>query len=590
MSFSTIDIPEMLQNIENNEYILPDIQRSFVWDTERIEKLFDSILRGYPIGSFLFWKTPKNIEEEHFFYKFIKNHHQGRKDENERIKENKGQATAVLDGQQRLTALYIGLKGSFFMKKPRLPRHKDASYKKFELYINLYQENRDEEKPTYYQFSFLSENDERKDNGCWFRVSDILINNILTKIHIDKKYQEISNLLKQAEENKEQGKFADETFNLLLEKIKTSKIINYYETKSCNIDEVLDIFVRTNSGGVVLSKSELLLSTVTASWKIKDNSNAREEIHGFVDSINKKYRNKFNFDTDFIMKSSLALTDTGDTRFKLSNFKSERISEIVKNWESIKEAIDKTVKIISDFGYDEHTLTSNNALVPIVYYLYKRKCRLVKGDLEYIQAWIIHALLSSLLGGSSDTTLAKALSFIGNKPEHFPWIGLKGAFSSGNRKLIFTSEDVDDLLASTSKKKVFSVLSALYPSYDFKQSFDIDHIYPTSQFKKRLLRGIGMSGEKIEECMEAKDTVANLQFLGEIENQEIKKDKMPNDWLKDYAHKHYDGDYNKWKEENYLQDFIDKDLPKDMSGFLSFYEKRKERMKKKLLEILEVKS
>ena len=590
MSFSTIDIPEVLQNIENNEYILPDIQRSFVWDTERIEKLFDSILRGYPIGSFLFWKISEKTKKEHFFYEFIKHHYQGRYGENKRIEKNREQTTAVLDGQQRLTALYIGLKGSFFMKKPYLPRHKDTSYEKFELYINLYQENKDEEKPTYYQFSFLSENDEKKDNGCWFRVSDILIRNIATEIHIAKKYQEISDLLKQASEKKKQGEFANETFNLLLEKIKNSKIINYYEAKNYNIDEVLDIFVRTNSGGVILSKSELLLSTVTASWKIKDDSNAREEIHGFVSNINKKYRNKFNFDTDFIMKSSLALTDTGDTKFKLSNFKSKRISAIVKNWEGIKEAIDKAVKITSDFGYDEHTLTSNNALVPVVYYLHRRKCNLAEGDLKSIQTWIVHALLSSLLGGSSDTTLAKALSCIGNKPKHFPWIGLKGEFSSGNRKLIFTSKDIDDLLASTSKKKVFSVLSALYPSYNFKQSFDIDHIYPTSQFKKRLLIEIEMSEEKIEECMEAKDTVANLQFLGEIENQEIKKEKMPNDWLKDYAHKHYDGDHNKWKKENYLQDFIDKDLPKDMSGFLSFYEKRKERMKKKLLEILEVKS
>ncbi|GAA9288859.1 hypothetical protein BTM384_13500 [Helicobacter pylori] len=125
--FSDKSIKDVVDEL-NARYFLPDIQREYVWlkkaDEKKIEQLFDSILRGYPIGSFLFWKLQKEDiaksdeqdEKKLNFqlYQFITNYDE-RKPHNEKIyieQISRDDLCIVLDGQQRLTSLYIGFKGN----------------------------------------------------------------------------------------------------------------------------------------------------------------------------------------------------------------------------------------------------------------------------------------------------------------------------------------------------------------------------------------------------------------------------------------------------------------------------------------------
>src|SRR4051812_11862871 len=105
-----LPIALVLQRIQSHEYVLPAIQREFVWDANQIRTLFDSLMRGYPIGSFLFWKVHAPTIKENVFYDFIRNYHQ--RDAPYcpvlDLPVDTGR-TAILDGQQRLTALNIGL-------------------------------------------------------------------------------------------------------------------------------------------------------------------------------------------------------------------------------------------------------------------------------------------------------------------------------------------------------------------------------------------------------------------------------------------------------------------------------------------------
>lgn len=116
-----ITIKDAINKIDSNEYLLPAIQRKFVWSTYQIEMLFDSIMRGYPINSFMFWKiTDPLIKERYKFYEVLHEYRQLYKEENP-IHDTKGMTNfmAVIDGQQRLTSLYIGLKGTYAYKLPR---------------------------------------------------------------------------------------------------------------------------------------------------------------------------------------------------------------------------------------------------------------------------------------------------------------------------------------------------------------------------------------------------------------------------------------------------------------------------------------
>ena len=117
----SITIYEALERIIDRSFLLPAIQRKFVWKSEQIETLFDSIMRGYPINSFMLWEIKDDqIKAEHKFYEFLKDYREYFKDENPYI-NTKGfkDFFAIVDGQQRLTSLYIGLKGTYAYKMPR---------------------------------------------------------------------------------------------------------------------------------------------------------------------------------------------------------------------------------------------------------------------------------------------------------------------------------------------------------------------------------------------------------------------------------------------------------------------------------------
>ena len=139
MEFQTpIPIRKVINEIQNRKYLLPAIQRELVWEAEQIEKLFDSIMRGYPIGSFLFWKVSKEKIKEYQFYEFLRDYHERDKKHNPKANiSGEENITAILDGQQRLTALYIGLKGSYAYKLPYKRWDSTDAFPKRELYLNL---------------------------------------------------------------------------------------------------------------------------------------------------------------------------------------------------------------------------------------------------------------------------------------------------------------------------------------------------------------------------------------------------------------------------------------------------------------------
>ena len=116
-----ISIKEAIDAINNRDYLLPAIQRKFVWSTHQICVLFDSIMRGYPISTFMMWEiTDEKIKNDYKFYEFIKSYCQRFNEENPYIETNAcfKNFNAVIDGQQRLTSLYIGLNSTYAYKQP----------------------------------------------------------------------------------------------------------------------------------------------------------------------------------------------------------------------------------------------------------------------------------------------------------------------------------------------------------------------------------------------------------------------------------------------------------------------------------------
>jgi hypothetical protein len=171
-------IKQTLEDIRQNKFVLPAIQREFVWQPEQIAKLFDSLMQGYPFGTFLFWKVDKSNSGHYNFYGFVRDYHQRDNPHCPQLPPfHDTELTAVLDGQQRLTALNIGLCGSMALRLPYKWKTNSNAYPVKHLYLDLLAEHGDaDDGGEKYRFEFLTaeQAESKSPDECWFKVGDIL--------------------------------------------------------------------------------------------------------------------------------------------------------------------------------------------------------------------------------------------------------------------------------------------------------------------------------------------------------------------------------------------------------------------------------
>ena len=549
MSFQTpLTIFEVINDVHSKKYLLPSIQREFVWGPEQITMLFDSLMRNYPINSFLFWKVPKEKAAEFKFYEFLRDYHQ--KDNKHNPKANisgSDDVMAVLDGQQRLTSLYIALKGTYANKIAYKKWVNPLAYPKKKLYINLL--GAPEDISYKYEFEFLTESEstEQDDEHHWFPVGKILDLKELSDV-MD--YLITSGLA--ANPDKEKAQFANRTLSKLHAVIHVNRIISYYLEQSIELDKVLNIFIRVNSGGTTLSYSDLLLSFATAQWETRD---AREEINEFVDEINRIGRG-FNISKDIVLKACLVLCDISDISFKVDNFNRTNMLLIEKEWDNITKAIRDAVTLISSFGFSRENITSNSLMIPVAYYLktiglpnnFETSTSRI-ADRKNIKLWFVSALLKQVFSFNPDGVLKPVRDIIKKQSKNgFPVDTIFAQFKGTNRALQFTDDDINNLLYSKyGHGDTLVILSILYPWADLKHNFNIDHMFPKSEFTAKKLKAKGVPDNKIDYFIENHNYIGNLQLIESIPNIEKKamdfdawlSQKVPAGALPDYKKKHY---------------------------------------------------
>ncbi|HIB3637433.1 TPA: DUF262 domain-containing protein [Enterococcus faecalis] len=581
MGYVNFTIKNLIKKIDNNEYVLPALQREFVWKPEQIERLFDSIMKGYPIGSFLFWNVQNENINKYEFYNILKEYHQRDARHNTKINiSHKDSVTAILDGQQRITSIYIALKGTYSYKIKGAWKNNDNAYPSRQLYLNIVSPNLDTNKDVQFDFRFLT-NEEAEDfteDTLWYPVSDILQFEVGEMFTVIARYQELyrKNFPNESVEKTSYIMNSLGTLHQMMEK----DILAYYEENSQEIDKVLDIFIRMNSGGTTLTYSDLLLSLATAKWQ---NLNAREEIYSLVDELN-MIGNGFSFNKDNILKAALVLTDKKNIKFRASNFDKQTTNLIETNWEKTKKAISLAVNLLSNFGFNGDTLIANSVIIPVVYYLYKIDCPnnyleadRYLNDRNKIKYFVQISLLKRIFGGTPDSILLKMRENMQDLSEGFPLSKLLKVRDT-NKSLILTDEDIDYLLDTKIGKYSFTLLSVIFPAIDLKNKFHQDHIFPSSKYKnKKNLREIGYSEEEITFIVEHIDTIVNLQLLEGIPNTE-KNNKYFDDWVLKRYNSNEELDY--YLNRNLLNKVYKK------NEFIQMYTDRKEELRKRLLQNL----
>ncbi|EMW5532895.1 DUF262 domain-containing protein [Enterococcus faecalis] len=577
MGYVNFTIKNLIKKIDNNEYVLPALQREFVWKPEQIERLFDSIMKGYPIGSFLFWNVQNENINKYEFYNILKEYHQRDARHNTKINiSHKDSVTAILDGQQRITSIYIALKGTYSYKIKGAWKNNDNAYPSRQLYLNIVSPNLDTNKDVQFDFRFLT--NEEAEDFTEDTLSDILQFEVGEMFTVIARYQELyrKNFPNESVEKTSYIMNSLGTLHQMMEK----DILAYYEENSQEIDKVLDIFIRMNSGGTTLTYSDLLLSLATAKWQ---NLNAREEIYSLVDELN-MIGNGFNFNKDNILKAALVLTDKKNIKFRASNFDKQTTNLIETNWEKTKKAISLAVNLLSNFGFNGDTLIANSVIIPVVYYLYKIDCPnnyleadRYLNDRNKIKYFVQISLLKRIFGGTPDSILLKMRENMQDLSEGFPLSKLLKVRDT-NKSLILTDEDIDYLLDTKIGKYSFTLLSVIFPAIDLKNKFHQDHIFPSSKYKnKKNLREIGYSEEEITFIVEHIDTIVNLQLLEGIPNTE-KNNKYFDDWVLKRYNSNEELDY--YLNRNLLNKVYKK------NEFIQMYTDRKEELRKRLLQNL----
>ena len=291
---------------EDGGFWLPNIQRAFVWREEQICRLFDSILREYPISTLLVWKSTSRIRHR----KFIDNWKHTLRLSDFYVPEDTKKKNLVLDGQQRLQSLFIGLCGSFEGR---------------ELCLDILSGEDAAPDDVKYRFKFK---DSAEIAFPWIKFKDL--------IFTTKRKREIRAELKEGAGQKltdaDTDKL-DEHLDLVDRTFKMDEAITYQELDSIDNpnlykeDDVVEVFIRANSGGTRLGKSDLLFSLLTASWE-----GAVGKMEDLLDSLNK---HGFSFDRDFVLKTCLVLLGQG-ARYEVQKFRKPGIREDIEAIESRK--------------------------------------------------------------------------------------------------------------------------------------------------------------------------------------------------------------------------------------------------------------
>lgn len=575
MAYSSMSIRQLIKGINSNEYYLPAIQRKFVWSEGKICRLFNSIMRDYPIGTFLFWELTAQKAHEYTFYEFLKNYHE-RDSKNQLVNYNfPSGIRGVLDGQQRISSMYIALQGVYCTKKKYAKTKNDKAYPERQMYINLLDND--------YEFRFLTEKEAQNSKTGYF----YLIRNILDELeYSNSDSNTIVNKLIEDDPSKadiltNNKKQVEEVVGQLLNKFDDDKLVSYFRIINKDLDDILDIFVRVNSGGTILSKSDLLFSTLVAHWE-----DGRDQIEKLISDMNGE-DGLFNFNTDFLMRTCLFLVDA-PMNFKVHTFNSTNINKIKNNWEQIRKTLIDATIMLREFGFNKKRLSSNYAATPLAYYLYKggKVNSTTKTELRKL---IVHSLLKQVYSGQADTALRGLRNGLRQKSESDDTYTLKHTsfdFSeyekiklSGGKELTIDATDIENFLEYKKGAFSFLLLSTLYPDLKLDQiSFHQDHMHPHSKFKTPRLKKIGVDNETIKQWQDMRDQVPNLQLLEGQENT-VKQATDLSKWVNDKG-----DDATYYRKRNYILD----EQSLDLEDFEDFFENRKQLLRKKLYELFNV--
>jgi hypothetical protein len=526
-----MSIINLLNQIKNEEVVLPAIQRDFVWPQDKVLRLLDSIMRGYPIGIALLWETYLDLQ----YRTFDKDFQDG---VIHAFKENKKRKKLklVLDGQQRLQSLFIALYGTY-----------EGKTLCFDVLSGRESDDLAEEK---YEFEFLNKAEfaewERElaagtappadtNNSTapkyLVKVGDLFSAGVRERGALVKKIKQQVAL---SEEDEERLSVNIARFDEVLTKnpniLKVSVIDE--DLPGDNPDrkseaDVLEIFVRVNREGTPLSRSDLIFSMLKLNWR-----ESAESLPEFVRQINEG--NDFAIDTDFVIRCLFAVSELG-TKFELDLLRrKDNVDKLRKNFQACCDAIRSVVDAVyRDCWCSSSALLGGQAtLVPFVYYLFRApKHEVPNGQVQAFRKALYVFAFARPFSRYADSRLWKFIrqelkTLADAKDYHFPfdravyWVKQWEAVSA-----------FDDRLLQSNVPLTLHVLQDLSTdkAHYRRNAGQIDHIFPRAELRKKQqfeeseINHFGNFWILAKGKNQNKSDKHPAQFFAEVEDSEMKR-------------------------------------------------------------------
>lgn len=556
---SSITIYDALQNIKDGKYVMPAFQRQYVWSMEQIEKLWDSILLDYPIATFLFWHVDDdNVSWDTYFCNFMSSVTFDSRKQADSVNYElssinvKITDTAVLDGQQRLTSLYLSLFGDAYIRQKHARKKTGGGIvTKLLIELNKNKLTVDEEEYNSKKFDIKFSEKVGKLSPTQFEVRKILDSKFQDESTREQAIEDaISNVPNDSKE------YAKTILNKLYNKIFVEKLIRYTEIKDMKQDDALEMFVRFNSGGKALRKSEITMSILEAYWP-----SAKTEFGKLlVDSY-------AGFGSDFIIRTALMLY--GDVI--KSNINKQIAEDLKNNWSDFKKALKNLELLLKDMKIEVSRFSSSwNVLLPIIYFMYYNPD--YKDNKAGIKAYLVRAVLFTYFQSGTTSKLQQMKSNI-NEYDYEITIDMLDQMND----LRVTDSKIEDILNAEKGSRVAGealyYLSLDWINKNFK--YEQDHLHPADRFDGS--KPISISMEDWRRWRGNRNRLANLQLLEGRSNGS--KNDMP---LIDYYNDMNDDQKKNFFEQALIPDGVSLELDK----FDDFYEKRKAILTSKLKALL----
>ena len=546
-----------LNQVLEDEVVLPAIQREFVWSEDQTERLLDSVMRGYPVGIALLWETYENIQ----YRSFVKDYRPG-------VLPAFADNTAgrrirvVLDGQQRLQSLFVALFGTREGKRTYFDvlsgqLNDDVAEDRYFFYTLKKKEVRE-----WNAWAVAEAKKDADDRDPDFPQFLVCVSDLFAMGAVEQKnlVQEVAKKLRLSTEDMMRVDLNLATFDQVLTKDQT---ILHVATIDENLpssspqrksdSDVLEIFVRINREGTRLSRSDLIFSMLKLNWK-----ESSEGLPEFVASINKG--NSFDIDTDFVVRCLFAVSDLG-TRLEVDLFrKRSNVQKLRQRFDACCDSIRAAVDFVqNDCRCQSSTLLGSvNTLVPVVYYLYHTKNHEVpNGQVDNLRSAIFGFGLgrpfTQYVDSRSGTFINSELRpIVAEGSDRFP---LDAAIA---RLRQWTHADSLETLIQRNHRLALHLvqgLSGAKVQYD-RNNPEIDHIFPRSVLKTKKV-----SDDQV-------NSFANFWILAQGKNRN-KSSRHPREYFADVS------------DTQLRRALIDRDLL-DYRRFGTFIRNRKVEMIKKV--------